>query len=219
MQRTDVVHHGRADHHQRADHEGAVYVRQSQPQICLQTLAGLLLKLPHFKVLAPERVHHPDRAQAFLRLRENGALVFLNGCRFAANPMRKEINGANNQWNNPKRDQRKLPVQSQHDDESSDQGDDRPEDVGESLVIDCLNRLRVVRHAETGITRAPRVVILERERLQIRVQVRAQLKQRLQPDFHEQIICDPVDNSPKKLDTDQRRTEEKNPRVPVGPYR
>src|SRR5205807_3887182 len=64
-----------------------------------------------------------------------------------------------------------------------------------------------------------RVVILERERLQIRVQIRAQLKQRLQPDFHEQIVCDPIDDSPKKLDTDQRRTEQKNPRAPVGPYR
>src|SRR4029077_2310934 len=156
----------------------------------------LLLKLPHFKVLASERVHHPDRAQAFLRLRENGALQFLNGCRFAANPMRKEINGANNQWNNPKRDQCKLPVQSQHDDESSDQGDDRAEDVGESLVIDSLNRLRVVRHAETGITRAPRVVILERERLQIRIQIGTQLQQCLEPDLYEQVIRDPIDNSP-----------------------
>src|SRR5439155_26068375 len=135
------------------------------------------------------------------------------------NPMRKEINRADDQGNNPKRDYRKLPVQSQHNNKSSDQRNDRPNDVNESLIVDCLNRLRVVRHAETGITRPPRVVIFERERLQIRVQIRAQLKQRLQPDFHEQIICDPVDNSPKKLDTDQRRTEEKNRHVPVGPYR
>src|SRR6266446_10986880 len=133
--------------------------------------------------------------------------------------MRKQINGADNQWDNPKRDQRKLPVQSQHDHESSDQRDDGPKDVGESLVVDCLNRLRVVCHAETGITRAPRVVIFERERLQIRVQIGAQLKQRLQPDFHEEIICNPIDNSPKNLDTDQRQTQQENPRAPVGPYR
>ena len=176
MEGADVIHDCRADHHQRADYECAVHVGQSQPQVGLQTLAGLLLKLPHFKILAPERVHHADRAQAFLRLSENGALLFLNGGRLAANPMGKKIDGAHNQWNNPKRDERKLPVQSQHDDESSDQRDDRPEDVGESLIVDCLNRLRIVRHAETGIARAPRVVVFQRERLQIRVQVGAQLE-------------------------------------------
>src|SRR5437870_10921458 len=219
MQRTDIVHHRRADYHQRADHERAVHVGQCQPQVCLQALARLLVELEDLKFLAPKRVHHPDRAQSLLRLSEDSAFLFLNGCRFTPNPMGKEINGADNQRNYSERNQRKLPIQSQHDQESSDQRDDRAEDVGESLVVNRLDRLRVVRHAETGITRAPCVVVFERERLQIRVQIGAQLKQSLQSDFYEQIICNPIDDSPKKLDTNQRQAQQQNPHSPVGTYR
>src|SRR5947208_10044397 len=219
MQRTDIVHHRRADYHQRADHERAVHVGQCQPQVCLQALARLLLELADLKFLAPKRVHHPDRAQSLLRLSEDSAFLFLNGCRFTPNPMGKEINGADNQRNYSERNQRKLPIQSQHNQESSDQRDDRAEDVGESLVVNRLDRLRVVRHAETGITRTPCVVVFKRERLQVRVQIGAELKQSLQSDFHEQIICNPIDNSPEKLNTDQRQAQQQNPEAPVGTYR
>ena len=139
MQCADVVHHRRSDDHQRTDHQGAVHVRQGQPQIGLQTLTRLLLKLAHFKLFAPECMHHPDRAQALLRLCQDSAFLFLNSCRFAANPVGKEINRAHNKRHNTKRNQRELPIQAQHNDESSDQGDDRSEDVGEALVVNCLN--------------------------------------------------------------------------------
>ena len=78
------------------------------------------------------------------------------------------------------------------------------------FVVDRLDRLRIVGDAKTGIARAARVVIFERERLQIGVEIGAQLEQRLQPDLHEQIIRDPIDDSPKKLDHDQRETKNQN---------
>ena len=62
-------------------------------------------------------------------------------------------------------------------------------------------------------------MVFKRERLQVRVQIGAQLKQRLQSDFYEQIICNPIDNSPKKLNTDQRQAQQQNPEAPVGTYR
>ena len=139
MQRTDIVHHRRADYHQRADHERAVHVGQCQPQVGLQALARLLLELADLKLLAPKRVHHPDRAQSLLRLSQDSAFLFLNGCRFTPNPMRENINRADNQRDNSKRNQRKLPIQSQHNQESSDQRDDRAENVGESFVINRLD--------------------------------------------------------------------------------
>src|SRR5207244_8572939 len=130
--------------------------------------------------------------------------------------MGKEINGADNQRNYSERNQSNLTIQSQHNQESSDQRDDRAEDIGESLVVHRLDRVRVVRHTETGITRAPCVVVSKRERLQVRVQIGTELKQSLQSDFYEQIICNPIDNSPKKLNTDQRQAQQKNPEAPIG---
>ena len=50
------------------------------------------------------------------------------------------------------------------------------EDVGKTFVVDCLNGLGIVGDPETGITRTPRIVIFERERLEIRVEIGPQLE-------------------------------------------
>jgi hypothetical protein len=63
----------------------------------LQALPGSLVKLAHFKFFAPERVHHPDGTQSFLRLRQDSAFLFLNSRRFATDPMRENVNRAHNQ--------------------------------------------------------------------------------------------------------------------------
>ena len=80
MQRADVIHRRGANYHERADHQRAVHARQSEPQVGLQTLPGLLVKLSNFKFFASKRVHHSNRTQSFLRLSQDGALLFLNGC-------------------------------------------------------------------------------------------------------------------------------------------
>ncbi len=92
VQRSDVIHRGRSKNHQRADHKRAIHVRQRQTEVCLQTLLGLLMKLHDFELLTTERVHHSNRAQAFLRLGEDGAFLFLNECRLTADAVREEIN-------------------------------------------------------------------------------------------------------------------------------
>src|SRR4029453_5042482 len=100
--------------------------------------------------------------------------------------------------------------------ECPNQCNDRSEDAGETFVVDCLDGLGIVSDPETGITRTSRIVISERERLEIRVEIRPQLKQGLQPDFHEQVIRDPIDGSPEELDRDQRQTQQGNPHTPIA---
>ena len=92
----------------------------------------------------------------------------------------------------------------------ADERDDRAENVGEALVVDRLDRLRIVGDAEAGIGRAPRVVILERERLQIGVKIGPQFEQRLEADLHEEIIGEQIDQSPKQLEPDEGEAEQGN---------
>src|SRR5207249_7172253 len=128
---------------------------------------------------------------------------------------RENINCADNQWNDGERDQRQPPIQPQHDDEWCDECDCRSKDVGETFVVDRLDRLRIVSDAETGIRRPARVVIFERERLEIGVKIGAQFKERLQPNFHEEVICGPIYNSPKELNRDKCKAEQGNPGAPI----
>ena len=120
MQRAYVIHRRCADDHERADDESAVHVRQRQSQIGLQTLAGLLMKSQDLELFTPKRVHHSNRTEPFLRLREHGAFLFLNEGRLAANAAREKINRAHNEWNNREGKQRQLPVQSHHEGPEAD---------------------------------------------------------------------------------------------------
>ena len=72
MQCADVIHRRCADDHERADDERAVHIRQRQPQIGLQTLVGLLVKLQDLDLFTPKRVHHTNGTEPFLGLREHG---------------------------------------------------------------------------------------------------------------------------------------------------
>ena len=78
MQGAEVIHRGGPEDHQRANHESAVYVREGQAQIRVKTLLRLQMKLADFPFLPAERVHHPDRAQTFLRLGKESAVLLLN---------------------------------------------------------------------------------------------------------------------------------------------
>src|SRR6478672_1339431 len=129
------------------------------------------MKLHNLEVFATESVHHPNRAQSLLRLRKDSAFVFLNRGRFTTNPAREKINRAHDQRHNRQGKQRQYPVESQHYDECADQRDYRSKDVGETFVVDCLDRLRIVRDAKTGIGRPSRVMKLKREALQMSVQI------------------------------------------------
>src|SRR5437016_7084819 len=129
------------------------------------------MKLSHLEVFAPESVYHPNRAQSLLRLRKDGAFLFLNRCRFTANPTREEINRAHDQRHNRQGKECQYPVESQHHDECANQRDYRSKDVGKTFVVDRLDRLRIVRDAKTGIGRPPRVMKFKREALQVRVQI------------------------------------------------
>ncbi len=168
--------------------------------------------------LFTESVHHANRAEPFLCLRKDGAFLFLNRSRFASDAVREKVNCADDEWNDAQREQSQLPIQLHHDRERPDQCDDRSENAGEALVVDCLDRLRIVSDTKTRVARAADVVILQRERLEIGVKISAQFQQRLKPDLHEKVIGDPVDESPQKLDDHQRETEQRNPSVPIAAW-
>ena len=208
MQRAKVIHGRCPEDHERADHERAVYVGEGKPEIGLKTLLRLEVKLTHLPFLAPERVHHANRGQAFLGLREQGAILFLNRGRVPANAIGEKVNRSHDRRDDGQGKQRQLPVNPDHHDKSPDEGDDGTENICEAFVVDCLDRLRIVGNAKTRIARTTRVMILERERLQIRVEISAQLQQRLQTDFHENVIAGEVGQAPEKLNSDERQAEQ-----------
>ena len=87
------------------------------------------------------------------------------------------------------REHREGTVLAQHDGEDAGEGDARCEDVREAPIVNRLDTLRVICDAERRIAGTARIVKLERQRLQIGKEVRAQLHQRLQPHTHEKKIA------------------------------
>ena len=73
-------------------------VRVSRRLACRLSLRALV-ELRDLEIFAPKSVHHPDRAQAFLRLGEHGAVLFLDGGGFRADAMREEIDRADDERN------------------------------------------------------------------------------------------------------------------------
>ena len=59
-------------------------------------------------------------------------------------------------------------------------------------------------------------MVFERERLQICVEIGAQFEERLQADFYEQVIRDPINDSPRELDYDEGETEQGNQCAPIA---
>src|SRR5207302_817714 len=57
---------------------------------------------------------------------------------------------------------------------------------------------------------AARIMIFERERLQVGIKFGAKFEQRLQTDFHEKIIRDPIDEAPCELKRNQSEAEQGN---------
>ena len=145
------VHRRGPDDHERADDKRAVHVRECEAQIRVKTLLRLQMELAHFPFLAAECVHHPYRAQTLLRLREQGALLFLNRGRLAANAVREEINGGDNCGHDRERKQRQLPIDPDHHAECADQHNDRSKDIREALVVDRLDGLGIVGDAKARI--------------------------------------------------------------------
>ena len=189
MQGAEVIHGGGAHDHECADDERAVHVREGEPQIRVKTLLRLQMKLAHLPFLAAEGVHHADRAQTFLRLREQGAFLFLDRGRVAANAIGEKVNRSHDRRHDGEGKQRQLPVDPDHDEKGPDQRNDGTKNVREALVVDRLDRLRIVGDAKTRIARAARVMIFQRERLQIGVKIGAQFEERLQAGLHENVIA------------------------------
>ena len=200
MQRADVIHGGGPDDHQRADDERAVHVRQGEPQIRVQALLRLQMKLTDLPFFAAEGVDHADRAQSFLRLGEERALLFLDRGRFAPNAVarrnKSRPRSAGTTASESSVSCQSIPTMTTKVPISVRTG---AENVREALVVDRLDRLRIVGDPKARIARAARVVIFQRERLQVGVKVGAQLEQRLQADLHEEVIAGQVDQSPEEL--------------------
>ena len=98
-------------------------------------------------------------------MRQQRAVLFLNRGGLGANPFGKDVDGADEERYDRKREQRQLPIESQHDSKGADQGNAGSDNVSEAFIVNCLNGLRIVSDAKTGISRAPRVVKLERKPL------------------------------------------------------
>ena len=103
-----------------------------------------------------------------------------------------------------------MPVESQHDGERAKQRNARANDVCEAFVIDGLDRLRIISDAKTGIGRTAGVMKLERETLQMRVELGPQTQKRFEPDLHKNVIAGQVQQAPKKLDHYHRKAEKRD---------
>ncbi len=133
-------------------------------------------------MLAAEGLDHADLAEAFLGDGEEVALAFLDGGGLAADAVGVEADGDDDEGEDRERAEGELPVHLEHDDERGDQHDDRGEDGDEAAVVERLHALRVVGHAEARVRAAAGVMELQRERLEVRVELRAELHEGLQAD-------------------------------------
>ena len=97
MEGAEVIHRRRAHDHERADDERAFHVREGEAQVGLQASLRALVKLRDLEIFPPERVHHPDGAESFLRLGEERAVLFLDRGGFRADAMREKIDRADDE--------------------------------------------------------------------------------------------------------------------------
>ena len=161
-------------------------------------------------LLAAEGVDDLDRTQALLRERQHGAFLFLDGRGLLPDAAGKMLD-------RPRPPPGTMPTESsvssqsmpQHDDEDAHQRDARGEDVREPPVVDRLDALRIVGHAERRIAGAAGVVELQRQALEIGEQVGAQLQQRLQAHPHEKKIA-PQAQQPEASVTTTRNAHSAN---------
>jgi hypothetical protein len=82
-----------------------------------------------------------------------------------------------------------------------------PKNVGETAIVNSLERLGVVSDAEGRVGGTTRVVVFEREPLEMRVKIGAQFKQRLQTDLHENVGSAPTEQAPDHLNDDEDKTK------------
>ena len=146
------------EHHEGAHDERTPHGGKVEPEVRLQALRGEADKLIHLERLTSESLHHTDRAKSLLRRGKQVALPFLDCCRFAPDPVPVMADRPDDGREDSHRHQRQLPVHPQHDHKGTDQRDHGAENGCKTLVVDRLDRLRIVGHAEGGVAAAACVV-------------------------------------------------------------
>ncbi len=79
--------------------------------------------------------------------------------------------------------------------------------VAKPLIVDRLDALRIVGHAKTGVRAAARIVVLQRQRLQARIEIGSQAQQGVQTHPDEQIIADESDETAEHADDHENDAE------------
>ncbi len=149
---------------------------------------------------------HPDRAEPFLCDGQNVALAFLDGGRFAADPLGEDIDCKHHQRHDAKRHQCQFPVLPRHQRQRAGDGYDRGDDEG-AFTVDALDGLGIVCDAEARVGAAPGVMVLEGQRLEVGVEFGAELEQGLQADPDKDQVRQQVQETGQEIDRDDRQAK------------
>ena len=177
LQGADAIHECRAGGHECSHHESTRHGCHVELHICLQTARGTAAELIDLEGLASEGMNHPDLAQALLGDGQQIALALVDIGGLVSNSNRVKSNRPDHRRQDRQRGQREWPVHANHHKKSRKKHDDRGEHCRKTLVINCLNTLRVIGDPKARVSTAPGIMELERQVLQRRVKIRAQLEQ------------------------------------------
>ncbi len=102
------------------------------------------------------------------------------------------------------------PVHREHVEEGGEERDDRAEDGVEAAVEEGLDRLGVVGDAEGRVAAAPPVVEMERQELEVGIELGAQLQERLEADFDGDVIAEKAEPAREQVDRHHRDRREES---------
>ena len=188
LKRPDVIHKRRSSSHEGPNHKRTGNGCHVELHVGLKTLRRPTTKLVDLKSLTPEGMDHTNLAQPLLGDREKVAFAFVNACGLLANTLRVIPDRPHDGWQDDKRGQRERQVHLYHHHKCGEQHHHRGEHGREPFIVDRLDALRVVGHAEAGIGTAPSVVEFQRQRLQRRIKIGAQLEQGLKASMNKKIV-------------------------------
>ena len=207
LQRANVIHERGSGGHEGSHDQGARHGGHVELHIRLKTARGAAAELIDLEGLAPEGVNHADLTQALLRDGEQIALALVDVGGLISHPDCIVADRPDHRRQDRERGKRERPIHSHHHKKCRHQHDDRRQHGRETFIVNRLDALRIVGHAEAGVRAAAGVVELERQVLQRRVKVRAQLEQRLQAHADEKVVRAEIDQPCQEADQNHGQTE------------
>ena len=148
-------------------HQIEVTLRQREADAAAHTLIGAAQEARALAFLLAERLDHAQRSQRFVHDGQRGALELPRLARLPAQPGSIEPGRQEQRRRHGQGHDRQLPIQPQHHVDHADEGGGRAYRGDETLDDDLLEGRGIVLNPVHGVRRARRVMIRQRQPLEM----------------------------------------------------